>query len=145
MEYTTVTNLKYADGTGNVIDCVVDFVGLGQVPFTANSADVEPHGIDIYQRAVAGDFGSIDAFVPYVPTDAELKKASMYKSRKALFRTDIAATLDGRNRMGIAERGAMDSFRTAHFDNIAAGGTTDPHWAPPVTVDLQTAFDKFKI
>ena len=145
MDYTTVTNLKYSDSTGNKIDCIVDFNGIGPVPFTAYSGDTEPHGVEIYQRAIAGDFGSIDAYVSYVPSSSELKELSMVKSREELSRTNVAATLDGYNRLTIAEKGAIDSFRSTHFDNIANGGTTATNWEPQVTVDLQSAFDKFRI
>jgi hypothetical protein len=35
----------------------------GEVPFGASPADTEPHGRDLYARAVAGEFGAIAAYV----------------------------------------------------------------------------------
>jgi hypothetical protein len=62
MNYTTVENPTWTrDGT--MIDCVVDFVNLGKVPFTASPNDV-PHSVEIYNRCVSGDFGPVGAYVP---------------------------------------------------------------------------------
>lgn len=44
------------------INLMVNFVEVGEVPFTASSNDTEAHGVELYNRAVAGDFGSISAY-----------------------------------------------------------------------------------
>ena len=75
MEYTTVTNLKYVVADNSVIECYVDFVGIGNVPFAAWPNDTEAHGREIYQKAVNGDFGAITAFTPHVPTADEIRQA----------------------------------------------------------------------
>jgi hypothetical protein len=38
---------------------IVDFEGIGPVPFTATPGDCEAPGRELYARAVAGDFGPI--------------------------------------------------------------------------------------
>jgi len=32
---------------------------FGWIPFTASKNDCEPHGVEIYQRAINGDYGEI--------------------------------------------------------------------------------------
>ena len=62
MNYTTVENLVWTKD-GNMVDCVVDFTGIGKVPFTASPNDL-PHSVEIYNRCVAGEFGPIADYVP---------------------------------------------------------------------------------
>jgi len=35
----------------------------GYLPFTANPNDTEAHGVDLYNRCVAGEFGTIAEYV----------------------------------------------------------------------------------
>lgn len=76
MKYTSVTNLRWANPEGTLIDCDVEFASLGPVPFTASAADSAPHSVEIFNRAVAGDFGPIADYVPpppHVPTVADVE------------------------------------------------------------------------
>lgn len=41
-----------------------------EMPFTATSYDTMAHGVDLYNRAKAGEFGVIAPYVPYVPSAA---------------------------------------------------------------------------
>jgi hypothetical protein len=41
--------------------------GLAGAPFAASKDDVEPHGVDIFHRAVAGEFGEIAPYSPQPP------------------------------------------------------------------------------
>lgn len=63
--YTTVTNPVYSKEDHSMIDLTVNFDHLPEdaVQFGACANDVEPHGRELYQRAVAGDFGTIGAYV----------------------------------------------------------------------------------
>lgn len=63
MYYTTVENLFWTKNH-DMVNCVVDFAGIGKVPFAANPNDDLPHGVEIYNRCVAGDFGPIAEYVP---------------------------------------------------------------------------------
>ena len=65
--------LKYAkdpiwnDDTGQAILLTVRFEEINEdLPFTATSYDSEPHGVDLYNRAKAGEFGVVAPYV--VPT-----------------------------------------------------------------------------
>ena len=63
MEYTTVTNLQWANRDHTAFSCDVTFVGLGTVPFTPSANDLEAHGREIYARCMAGEFGEIAEYV----------------------------------------------------------------------------------
>jgi hypothetical protein len=68
--------LKYAknpiwnNATGNAIYLTVRFEEINEdLPFLATSYDSEPHGVDLYNRAKAGEFGVIAPYVaPIEPT-----------------------------------------------------------------------------
>lgn len=61
-----VRNPKWANYKQTTIDVEVDFDHLEEeyVPFTADPNDVEPHGVEIYNRAIAGEFGVIGDWIP---------------------------------------------------------------------------------
>lgn len=109
MQYTNVTNPQWADAEHTVINCTVDFVGLGSVPFTANPNDtVNPASKEIFDRCVAGDFGSVAAYAPpapYVP-DAQANKAN---AKQRLADTDW-----------VNEPDVIDPANTPHLTNQAA-------------------------
>jgi hypothetical protein len=63
MEYTTVTNLRWANRDNTAFNCDVTFVGLGTVPFTPSPNDSQEHGREIYARCMAGEFGEIAEYV----------------------------------------------------------------------------------
>ena len=64
MDYNSITNLYWSDSDQTMIDCTVDFIGLGSVPFTASPIDKEPHGKKIWNEINNGDYGSIGDFIP---------------------------------------------------------------------------------
>lgn len=65
MNLTEARNPKYKNAEETLIDIEVKFQELGDqwLPFTANPDDTVAHGVDIYNRAVAGEFGEIESFV----------------------------------------------------------------------------------
>jgi hypothetical protein len=73
MNYTNVTNPKWTSAEHTTIDCEVTFDAIGTVPFTANPLDTSnPSSKQIFDECVAGDYGVVAEFVPYVPTTEEL-------------------------------------------------------------------------
>jgi hypothetical protein len=63
--YTSVHSLRWANREKNLINCIVKFNHLKEeVPFTAASADSEPHGREIFKRCISGDFGPIADYQP---------------------------------------------------------------------------------
>ena len=65
----SVKNPRWSDPTGYRIDMEVDFDELDEiyVPFTAYKNDLEPHSVDLFNRAIAGEFGEVSDYVP--PSD----------------------------------------------------------------------------
>ena len=59
-------NPQYITEDSQQINLTVRFEEIDEdLPFNATSFDPEPHGVDIYNRAKAGEFGEI---APYVPS-----------------------------------------------------------------------------
>lgn len=94
MNYTNVTNLKWADQAHTIIDCEVTFDEIGTVPFTANPLDTSnPSSKQIYDECVAGKYGVVAEYVPpppYVPTAEDNKNTAV----SLLSQTDWATTAD---------------------------------------------------
>lgn len=61
--------------TKHGVELLVDFEGIGLVPFHATPDDSEDHGRDLYARAMAGEFGTV-APIPE-PSLAEVKSAKL--------------------------------------------------------------------
>lgn len=54
------------------VDLEVEFSHLpGLVHFTASPDDVEGHGGELFELAMAGEFGPIEVITPSLPTEAE--------------------------------------------------------------------------
>jgi hypothetical protein len=86
MNYTNVKNPKWANQEHTLIDCEVDFDDLDDVfvTFTANPLDTgNPSSKQIFDECVAGDYGVVAEYVPYVPTQEELA-AQVRAQRDAL-------------------------------------------------------------
>jgi hypothetical protein len=68
------TNPVYASSDGTCITLQVKFVEFDYVmPFGATPFDPMPYGVELYSRALNGDFGPI---APYVPPPAEDQPAT---------------------------------------------------------------------
>lgn len=82
MKYKTVKNLRWANSAHTIIDCEVDFDDLSEefVPFSASESGMYEHERDIFQKAKAGQFGSISNYAPIVLTKEQ--KAGMYRYRR---------------------------------------------------------------
>jgi hypothetical protein len=59
----------YQNAEGTFINLVVKFEEFPtEIPFGASPDDVEPHGVTLFNNAVAGMYGDIAAYVPPAPT-----------------------------------------------------------------------------
>ena len=63
-------NVQY--NVHGTIDCEINHPVHGWIPFTASPDDVEPLGLEIYSRAVAGEYGPIAAYQAPVPTPEQI-------------------------------------------------------------------------
>jgi hypothetical protein len=88
MQLKYAKNPVWANAEHTMIDLTVRFAEIPEdLPFTARPDDCEEHGRAIFAAAVAGEFGPVAEFVPYVPT-LEEKAAAIRADRKEL----LAAT-----------------------------------------------------
>jgi hypothetical protein len=61
----SATNPVYDNAEGTYITLQVKFAEFDEViPFGATSFDPMPYGVELYNRALAGEFGTIAAYVP---------------------------------------------------------------------------------
>ena len=74
MKYTNVTNCKYVTADNAHIGCQVTFETLGTIYFVASATDVESHGKEIYRRAAAGEFGTVDQYIPQPESNVTLEQ-----------------------------------------------------------------------
>ena len=57
-------NPVWASNDGQQINLIVRFEEINEdLPFNATSYDPEPHGVDLYNRAKAGEFGEVQPYV----------------------------------------------------------------------------------
>ena len=58
----------YGDSTGNSIILIVKWEEFSEeMPFAATTYDPEAYGVDLYNRAKAGEFGEVAPYVPPAP------------------------------------------------------------------------------
>ena len=82
-----VKNLKY-NQLGN-IDCEIEHPSYGWIPFTASPYDSEPLGVQIYNRAINGEFGEIEEYVPTPPVISIPSFVTMRQARLALLQQGL--------------------------------------------------------
>lgn len=84
--YSQVKNPVWANAEHTRIDCEVDFGHLDDefVPFTANPTDKMEYSKTIFNECVAGKYGEIAPYVPYVSTAKDNKQ----KATQLLQETD---------------------------------------------------------
>lgn len=87
--YTEVTNPKFKNPEQSQIDLWVKFDHLMDeypegVPFCADPTDCMAHGRELYQRALAGDFGPVAAYTPPPPLPLEEQEIVVRQQRDTL-------------------------------------------------------------
>lgn len=90
MNYKQIRNPKWANKEHSILDCEVDFDDLVEefVPFSTTAISTYPYMIDIFQKCVNGDFGTVQEYVePIVPEPTQ-------EELKALFITSVQNLLD---------------------------------------------------
>lgn len=75
---------RWADQAQTTIELFVTFAEykekIGEIPFTAHSFDAEAHCREVFDRAVAGEYGPIKPFAEPVPSEEEL--AARWKAER---------------------------------------------------------------
>lgn len=69
-------NPVYLNEEGNAINLIVKWEEFAEeMPFAATSYDPEPHGVDLYNRAKAGEFGKVAPYTP-VPENQPISEGT---------------------------------------------------------------------
>jgi hypothetical protein len=85
MKLLYANNPKWINRSQTYIDLTVRFEEINEdLPFTANSNDVEAHGRDIYARAAAGEFGAVAPFNVTPPSNDAVKEAVRQERNRKL-------------------------------------------------------------
>ncbi|CAI1716465.1 MULTISPECIES: tail fiber assembly protein [Serratia] len=129
----------YANAEGTVINCMVLHVDFGDIPFTASPDDTfTDYGPDIYNRAVAGEFGDVAAYVPPpAPTRAKTtEKNTLEYTRRLGIATDAAFPLQSAVDLGIAseeQKQTLAEWQQYAVDLLAVDLTQSPvTWPTPL-------------
>lgn len=149
MKVISAHSPKWADTKQTVIDMMVTFEGLGEVPFTARPDDKEYHGWDLFVRAKRKEFGDI---APYEgPTDEEIARqvAAQQQSKQiaaneaalaklmAAVNQEISPLSDAAE-YGVASESELERLRALKMYRIELMRVKDdPGW--PSNVTLPTA------
>ena len=82
MNIIEAKNPKYITSDKSIIQLDVLFEGFSEyLPFGATADDVEPHGRELYARAVSGEFGEIASGIPEVSLEeAKVEKLGALKA-----------------------------------------------------------------
>lgn len=89
--YTDVKNIIWAnqEHTAIICDVMFTFIPNEWTPFNANPLDVMPYSKTIFDRCVAGDYGTVAQYVPPpAPTTEQLAAAARSKRNTLLNETD---------------------------------------------------------
>jgi hypothetical protein len=96
----TVREPKWNAADRSSINCLATFEHLPrEMPFTAAPYDCEPHGREIYQRIIAGEFGEIAPFespppVPPMPQEARTAIEAFWETLQG---KELAAEISAHN------------------------------------------------
>ena len=117
--YTTVSNPRWSNSAQTLIDLDVNFDHLPEdsVPFMASADDVEPHGVELYNRAIAGDFGPIAAYSPPADlTGDDAMQELRWQRNRILKESDVNVLPDKWAAMTSEQQTAWSNYRQALRD-----------------------------
>ena len=91
MNITNIRNPRYSSASNGTIDVTLELDGE-TVDFTASPNDSTDHGLDIYERAVTGEFGTVAAYV--APATLVPAKVSAAQGRITLLGAGLLDTVE---------------------------------------------------
>ncbi len=101
MTYTDVLNPQWANAANTAINLVLVTDELGAIPFTATPDDSTSYGPEIYELAVAGEFGDIAPYEP--PSNEHLLPAAKATQQRLMQEAGLAmAPLQDAIDLGVA-------------------------------------------
>ncbi|MGO4003741.1 tail fiber assembly protein [Pseudomonas fluorescens] len=132
MNYTDVSNPQWANAEHSAINLLLVTETLASMPFTATPDDSTNYGPEIYQRAVAGDFGEIADYEP--PTDAALLPAARAQLKRLMQDAGlVVAPLQDSVDLGVATERQVEQLSAWKFYRIELSEVPhQPEW--PVSI-----------
>lgn len=135
MEYTSVSNPRYANKIHTKINVDVVFVDLGTEPvsYTASADTNEPsHTQELFSRALAGDFGPVEAWVQPPDITGEEALNHLRNERTALLeQTDYVENLTYWNTLSEEKQAEWTTYRNALRDMPANNPDAILRWNEP--------------
>lgn len=133
-------NPKWADYAQTRINIEVDFDHLDDeyVEFTADPNDAEAHGVDIYNRAVSGEFGPVADFT--VPDNVVGDEAMRYLRQLRTFMLEDTDYIEMPTKwaaLTTEQQASWSQYRNALRDLPANSQNAELHWNDSYT-DLTT-------
>lgn len=132
----SVKNPRWSDPTGYRIDVDVDFDELDEqfVPFTAFQNDCEVHSVEIFNRALSGEFGDIAEWVaPSDLTGSDAVDMMREQRNSKLSATDHVENPTYWARLSEDEKTAWTAYRNALRD--MPDNVQDPVYECVVEID----------
>ena len=124
IKYHQASNPVFADADHKTVLLDVEFEQFGIRKFLATATDIEEHGVNLFCRAMTGEFGEI---APYVPTAEDAMRA--LATLQEGFIAKIEAKLDELvPALGVARRSiaAIKAAKTVDEAASAFHGTVWP-------------------
>lgn len=141
MNYSDAKSPRWANSEKTIIDVDVNFGAIAEdyVPFTADLNDPAPHGVELYNRALAGDFGAIADYVAPPDITGEDAMLRLREQRdKRLAETDFWALSDTATMTSgqSAYRQALRDLPTNSPDAILRWSNDEPNLGYNVWVNV---------
>lgn len=117
MNYSDALSPQWANAEHSAINVQLVTETLAAMPFTATPEDSTDYGPEIYQRAVAGDFGEIAAYEP--PTEAALLPAARAQLKRLMQDAGlVVAPLQDSVDLGVATERQVEQLSAWKFYRI---------------------------
>lgn len=100
------------------IDLEYNHPQYGLIPFTASPEDVEELGRELYQRALDGEFGEIEAYSQPVAPPEQVKLQRIAELKQLLSTSDFKVLSDYQSTKTQAENDAIIAQRALWRDEI---------------------------
>lgn len=95
MQIKNVKTPQWANADHTLLDVTLETDVFGEIPFSASPDDVEAHGREIFEDAVAGKFGTIAEYVaPPLPPRVVPQSVTRYQGRAALLQMGLLDDID---------------------------------------------------
>lgn len=128
MRYLNVTNLTWANSSKSLLNCMVEFEGIGFIPFTAKMDDAEAHSREIFAEALNGTFGEIADFIP--PPPPRITKEDIVNERSR--RLSLGFDFDFQDERGVHRIGTTDQDMRG-WDEVTKGAQAAINLGQPDT------------